>query len=475
MSTIEVRNPFTGQIVFSERSETFEAVGERIALARAGARAWRKVAPSCRAKAVRQALQYFRQHRDEIAAQVTNEMGKPLAAAAAEIDYMIERAEGMCRIATDGALASYSLERYRDDAFEGRIDFVPKGVVYIITPWNYPLFCAINGTVCALLSGSAVLLKHTTTPSVGRHFARAFSRLDGVDNLLVNIVVDYEVSARIIEHGDIDHVVFTGSVRGGQAIQASVASRSRQAVRNPFIGCSLELGSNDGAYVADDADLESAVEWTVNIGRLHNSGQSCCAVKRVFVHEAVYKRYLEAAAAAMREHCWGDPTAPATTLGPLFGGVPAVTELQQMIDDAITKGATAITGGSSEWIGGARFLVPTLLANARPGMTVLTEETFGPVLPVMKVASDAEAIERINDSKYGLSASIFTRSRARAEEFIDAMETGTVYVNRCNFVDARLGWIGHKHSGNGSVALSPLGLPAFSDLRSVNIDPALLR
>lgn len=474
MSMIELCNPFTGEPVFAEPSESYESVAGRIERARAAAHQWRHIAAPERAARVRAALQYFRDRRDEIARDVTREMGKPVAAAAAEVDYMIERAEYMCCFAADGALAPYDLAAYRTDDFEGRIDFVPKGLVYIITPWNYPLFCAINGTVCALLSGSAVLLKHTTTPSVGRHFEQAFGTLGDVGPLLVNITVDYETSARIIETADVDHVVFTGSVQGGRAIQASVAKRAFNALRSPFIGVSLELGSNDAAYIAEDADLESAVEWTVRIGRLHNSGQSCCAVKRVFVHESLYERYVAAAAEVMREQRSGDPMAAETTLGPLFGGDAPVQRLQGLIDDALAKGATAATGARTERIGAALFLHPTLLVNVDSQMAVMREETFGPVLPVMKVASDEQAARLVNASEYGLSASIFTRSRARAERFIEAAETGTVYVNRCNFVDARLGWIGHKNSGNGSIALSPLGLPAFSDLRSVNIDPALL-
>lgn len=221
-------------------------------------------------------------------------------------------------------------------------------------------------------------------------------------------------------------------------------------------------------------DLDSAVEWTVRIGRLHNSGQSCCAVKRVFVHQKLFARYVEAAAQLMREQCSGDPCAPQSTLGPLFGGAAAVQRLQAMIDNALANGATAVTGGGMEQIGKALFLQPTLLTGVTPEMAVLREETFGPVLPVMQVTSDAQAIDCVNASEYGLSASIFTRSRTRAEQFIGAMDTGTVYVNRCNFVDTRLGWIGHKNSGNGAIALSPLGLAAISNLRSVNIDPRLL-
>jgi acyl-CoA reductase-like NAD-dependent aldehyde dehydrogenase len=474
MSRIELRNPFTGEQVFSEPSESYEAVAGRIANARAAAREWRRLGAPERASRVDSALQYFRDQRDNIARDVTREMGKPVAAAVAEVDYMIERAEFMCRFARDGALAPYDLSAYRAGDFEGRIDFVPKGAVYIITPWNYPLFCAINGTVCALLSGSAVVLKHTTTPSVGRHFERAFGSLGGIGPLLVNVTVDYDVSAQIIETGDIDHVVFTGSVEGGRAIQASVAKRALNALRNPFIGVSLELGSSDAAYIAEDADLESAVEWTIRIGRLHNSGQSCCAIKRVFVHESQYERFVAAAAEVMREQRCGDPAAEETTLGPLFGGDAAVERLQRLVDDALANGATAVTGGRTERIGTALFLLPTLLVDVDPRMAVMHEETFGPVLPIMKVSSDAQATELVNATDYGLSASIFTRSRERAERFIDAADSGTVYVNRCNFVDARLGWIGHKNSGNGSIALSPLGLPAFSNLRSVNIDPMLL-
>lgn len=474
MSMIEVHNPFTGERVFAQPSERFDDVAKGIAAARVASGRWRRLPAPRRAEAVRDALTYFREHRDEIAADVTCEMGKPLAAAAAEIDYMIERAQWMCRFADDGALAPHALDRYRTDDFDGRIEFVAKGVVYIITPWNYPLFCAINGTMCALLSGSAVLLKHTSTPSVGRHFARAFGALGGIDGLLVNVTVDFETSAQIIEQGDIDHVIFTGSVAGGQTIQTSVARRALQPVRQPFIGCSLELGSSDGAYVAQDADLASAVEWTVNIGRLHNSGQSCCAVKRVFVHASLYERYLDAAAGAMRAHRSGDPMQPETTLGPLYGGARAVRHLLGMTDDALAGGARLVTGGTVSTVGRAEFLAPTLLADVHPDMAVMTEETFGPVLPVMRVDDDAKAITALNASRYGLSASIFTRSRARAESFVDAMDTGTVYVNRCNFVDARLGWIGHKHSGNGSISLSPLGLSTLTNVRSVNIDPTLL-
>jgi acyl-CoA reductase-like NAD-dependent aldehyde dehydrogenase len=474
MSMVELKNPFTGQQVFVSPSESFKEVKQKLADCRAASGEWRKITPARRAEVVRQALHYFREHREQIGRDVTNEMGKPVSAAEAEVDYMIERAEFMCRFASDGSLNAHDLSKYNDASFEGRIEYVAKGVVYIITPWNYPLFCAINGTVCALLSGSAVLLKHTTTPSVGRHFARAFGELDGIGPLLSDVIVDYDTSARIIEEADIDHVVFTGSVQGGKTIQASLARRVDYPVRSPFIGSSLELGSNDAAYIAEDADLDSAVEWAVRIGRLHNSGQSCCAVKRVFVHERLYEGFVAAAARIMLEQRSGDPTQPETTLGPLFGGERAVHALKTMVDDAIAKGAKLVTGGNTERIGHTLFLMPTLLADVNVKMRVLSEETFGPVLPVMRVASDAEAIELVNASRYGLSASIFTRSRERVERFIDAAETGTVYVNRCNFVDARLGWIGNKDSGNGSIALSPLGLRAFSNLRSVNIDPTLL-
>ncbi|MFC3286220.1 aldehyde dehydrogenase family protein [Litchfieldella rifensis] len=474
MSQIELRNPFTGDVVFSHPSESFEEVNARIDAAQAASHAWRKLSPARRAEVLMAALDYFRTHRDEIGTGISREMGKPRQAAADEIDFMLERAEYLCRFASDGALAPHRLDAYQDESFQGRIESRAKGVVYVITPWNYPLFCAINGTMCALLSGSAVILKHTTTPSVGAHFEKAFGSLAGIDDLLVNVTVDFDVSARLIEESDINHVVFTGSVRGGQIIQQSVAQRAFNDVPSPFIECSLELGSSDAAYIAEDADLDDAAMWTVKIGRLHNSGQSCCAVKRVYVHEALHDAFVEKAKAIMEAEVNGDPMAETTTLGPLFGGSREVERLMEMIKDAEKKGARVVCGGTTETIGAALFLKPTLLADADGEMRVLNEETFGPVLPVVKVANDEEGMAQVSRSRYGLTASIFTTSRERAERFVEAIESGTVYVNRCNFVDARLGWIGHKHSGNGSLALSPLGLSAYSYAKSVNVDPSKL-
>ena len=376
--------------------------------------------------------------------------------------------------AKDGGLLPADQAVYNDESFEGWLESRAKGVVYIITPWNYPLFCAINGTVCALLSGSTVVLKHTTTPTVGEHFERAFGTLGGVNNLLQNITIDYDTSARLIEETDINHVIFTGSVQGGRTIAQSIAKRTYNDVPYPFIESSLELGSSDAAYIAEDADIDDAILWTVKIGRLHNSGQSCCAVKRVFVHESLYEVYLEKAKAVMEAEVNGDPMDEKTTLGPLFGGRAPVEKLTAMIDDAVSKGANLICGGETEEIGNALFLKPTLLADATANMNVLHEETFGPVLPVVKVTSDQAATAAVKQTRFGLTASIFTTSRARADQFITAMETGTVYVNRCNFVDARLGWIGQKCSGNGAISLSPQGLSAISATKSVNIDPGKL-
>jgi acyl-CoA reductase-like NAD-dependent aldehyde dehydrogenase len=475
MSTIDVVNPYTAEQVFSQPSEIFEAVSARVDAGQQAARAWQALSPQVRAGHVLKALDYFRDNADEIAAGITREMGKPLAAAREELTYMLERAEYLCRFASDGALAPSRHPQYEDESFEGRIECRAKGVVYIITPWNYPLFCAINGTVCALLSGNAVLLKHTSTPSVGDHFEKAFGTMAGIDHLLTQAVVDFDVSARIIEEADINHLVFTGSVQGGRVVQQSVAKRAfNDNVPDPFIQCSLELGGSDAAYIAEDADLDQAILWSVKIGRLHNSGQSCCAVKRVFVHASRYDEFLDRARAVMEAEVSGDPMAAATTLGPLHGGQKAVSGLLDMVKQAQRLGAKLCTGGEIETHGGTEFLKPTLLADVTQQMRVLKEETFGPVLPVMKVADDEEAVRQVCNSRFGLTASIFTRSRDRADRFIAAVDTGTVYVNRCNFVDARLGWIGQHASGNGSLALAPEGLQAFSARKSVNVDPSNL-
>lgn len=475
MSRIEVYDPFTRERVFSRPSESFEAVDRRIDAAQEASRAWRRLPPAARADHVERALDYFRENRARIAEGVTREVGKTLQQAGQEVDAMLERAEHLCRFARDGALEPARHPRYEEADFEGRIECRARGVVYVITPWNYPLFCAINGTACALLSGSAVVLKHATAPSVGEHFETAFGRMAGIEPLLTHVVVDFDVSARIVEESDIDHLVFTGSIRGGRTVQQSVARRAFNAVRNPFIGCSLELGGSDAAYVAEDADLEDAVHQTVKLGRLHNAGQSCCAVKRVYVHEALHDDFLARAKAVMEAEKSGDPRDPDTTLGPLQGGEGAVKALLDLVREAREGGARVLTGGETQRIGKVDFLQPTLLADVEPGMRVLREETFGPVLPVRKVAGDAQAIREVGDSAYALTAAIFTTSRQRAEAFIEAVDTGTVFVNRCNFVDARLGWIGQRASGNGSLALAPEGLRAFSSRHSVNVDPTKLR
>ena len=475
MAAITLTNPFTGEPVFSAPSEAFATVAERASTAQRASQSWSALTPARRAAAVHEALGYFEQHRDEIANGITREMGKPLQAAGEELDFMLERARQMCQFAEQGAFDSLDLSRWWDEGFQGRIDYRAKGVIYIISPWNYPLFCAINGTVCALLAGSAVLLKHTTTPSVGEHFAKAFGSLAGIDGLLHHVVVDFGTSARIIEEAEINHVVFTGSVRGGREIAASVARRCHNTVANPFIQCSLELGSNDAAYIAEDANLDEAAFWIVKIGRLHNSGQSCCATKRVYVHTSLHDDFLERATTIMAAELNGDPTDPDTTLGPLFGGRASVDRLLAMIDDARQRGARVVTGGEVQRVGHCDFLLPTLITEVDHGMQLMREETFGPVLPVMRVEDDDTAAWLVGDTRYGLTSSIFTGSRRRAETFISSRHSGTVYVNCCNYVDARLGWIGHGHSGNGSITLSPAGLQAFSALRSVNINPKYLQ
>lgn len=471
MASIQLHNPFTGALVFEQDSETFEQVRDKIRRARSAYSTWSRLPVEQRAALIREALKVFRDEEEAISIAIANEMGKPKSAAAQELTFMLERAEYMCTFAEDGALSDLDLQRYYESDFEGKIRYRGKGIVYIISPWNYPLFTAINGVICALLSGSTVILKHTTTPSVGRLFDKAFNTMGGCADLLFNVTIDYDVSAEVIEKGDINHVVFTGSVQGGRAIQQSIAKRAlNDELMSPFIEVSLELGSNDACYIAEDADLDEAVLWAVKIGRLHNSGQSCCAVKRVYVHDRLHDAFVRKAQVMMEAEISGDPMDEKTTLGPLFGGARAVDDLLGLVADAKQQGATVITGGGCEQVDNCTFIEPTLVTNVDHGMRIMKEETFGPVLPVMKVSGDDQAFELIADSAYGLTASIFTGSRARADRFLDALDFGTLYVNRCNFVDARLGWIGHRHSGNGSLALSPEGLRAFCAKTSINID-----
>jgi acyl-CoA reductase-like NAD-dependent aldehyde dehydrogenase len=335
----------------------------------------------------------------------------------------------------------------------------PLGVVFDLPAWNYPLLTAINCVVPAVLAGDSVVLKHSPrSPLCGEHFARAFADAGGPPHLVQSLDCDHPTSERIVGDERVDHVVFTGSIFGGHRIVEAGAKR--------FMHTCLELGGNDPAYVAPDCDLAKTVENVVD-GAIYNAGQSCCAVERVYVHKSIYGRFLEMAEPLLRAYVMGDPMKPETTLGPI-AQPHHVPELEALVQDARAQGARVLVGGKRAAVDGrGRFFEATLVGDCNHSMKLFRQESFGPILPVMAVESDDDALAKMNDSRLGLTASVWTKDRERAMRFARALECGTVYMNRCDYLDPALPWSGWKESGRG-VSLSTLGLDALTRPKAVH-------
>ncbi len=435
-TNLQVIDPFSGDVVVERAFDDGAVLEQKLAAAATAFERWRRVPLDARCRAVSDALAWFRAHKEEVAADVSRQMGKPIRQARAEVDGMLGRAEHMVSIAGE-ALAAEVLASGADGAVR-RIEHAPLGVVLDVAAWNYPLLIAVNVVVPALLAGNAVLLKHSAkTPLCGEHFVRAFQGLGA--GLVQSLVLDHPTTAKVVQDPRVAHVAFTGSVAGGRAVHQQVAGR--------FIDVGLELGGKDPAYVAADADLERSVAGVVD-GACYNAGQSCCAVERVYVHAARYAEFLARARAELAAYALGDPMAEATTMGPLVSEA-ARDVVAAQVADAVARGARVLIGGTAP-AGRAPFFQPTLLADCPPDSLAMREETFGPLLPVWPVADDDEALVLMNDSRYGLTASVWTSDRARAERFAAALDCGTVYQNRCDYLDPALPWTGVKDSGRGS-------------------------
>jgi acyl-CoA reductase-like NAD-dependent aldehyde dehydrogenase len=451
--TVTTTNPFTGELIREWEQMDFAELTEASARARAGFVNWRQVPIAERVERVRSALEYFETNREAIAGDITAQMGRPLAQARGEIDGLLERFNYLCDIAQEVLAADAISEKAN---FHREVLHEPHGVVLIIAAWNYPLLVAASGVAAALLAGNTVLLKHSTrTLSIGEHFEKAFGSVGG--ELLQHVVMDHANTARLIEEGDINHVVFTGSVGGGEKIYASTAKR--------HFDCNLELGGKDGAYVAADADIGQSAAMLVD-GAMFNAGQCCCGIERVYVHAAVYDEFLAACLPLVDGYTLGDPLDAATTQGPLAVASSAKL-METQIAEAVAADGQVLVGGQARQIGQGTFFEPTLLTVNRNELAIIQEENFGPLLPVMEVADDAEAIGHLNDSDFGLTAVICTSDRERAEAFAGAVEAGTIFMNRCDCLDPALPWTGVKSSGKGS-SLSRYGLLAMTRPKAIH-------
>jgi acyl-CoA reductase-like NAD-dependent aldehyde dehydrogenase len=448
-------NPATEEPFHTVTAVSESELGALVVRARRAQRDWRQTPAAQRARVVAGMVPAFRAQADQVALEITRQMGKPLQQSRNEINTMIDRSETMCRIAED-ALADEPLPP--KDGFRRFIRREPLGVVLDIAAWNYPLLIAVNVIVPALLAGNAVLVKHARlTPLCADHFVDAFAKAGLPAGLIAAVPMDHALAAKLIRSGQVDYVSFTGSVEGGREIHGHVASR--------FIDAGLELGGKDPAYVADDANFDFAVENLVD-GAFYNAGQSCCGIERIYVARALFPRFVEAYVELVRRYRMGDPEDPATTLGPC-AQKKVVQVVEGQIAQARAGGARVLTGGTP-WRGRGYFCEPTVLVDVNHGMSVMWEESFGPVIGLMPVADDAEAVRLMNDSPYGLTASVWTEDAVRAEGLMDQLDAGTVYANRCDYLDPLLPWVGVKDSGKGC-SLSRLGFQHLTRPKSFHL------
>ncbi|MGB5265975.1 MAG: aldehyde dehydrogenase family protein, partial [Polyangiales bacterium] len=347
------------------------------------------------------------------------------------------------------------------DGFTRFIRREPLGVVFVVAPWNYPWLTAVNALVPALVAGNTVVLKHSEqTPLVAERIARAAKEAGLPKGVLQVLYLDHRGVADVIEDPRVAFVAFTGSVGGGHAIQTAASKR--------FIGAGLELGGKDPAYVCSDADLERSAANLVD-GAFYNAGQSCCGIERIYVHQAVYEPFLEAFVAVANELTLGDPRDASTTLGPVVR-IRNAEGIQAQIDEAMANGARALLD-PSHFEGSKRglpYMAPQALVDVDHSMRIMSEETFGPAVGIMQVRDDAEAISLMNDSDYGLTASVWTNDLDRAQRIGESVETGTWYMNRCDYLDPELAWVGVKDSGRGCT-LSTLGYSQLTRPKSFHL------
>jgi acyl-CoA reductase-like NAD-dependent aldehyde dehydrogenase len=456
MTQLTVDNPYTGDtactVAYADEA-TWSAALDR---AQRAARAWRTSKLVDRMALCERATAAMEAAADGIANDITRMMGKPKSQALNEVKGMAGRARYMIEIA-EQSLADLVLPP--KDGFDRRIAKAPLGVVLNLPAWNYPLLTAVNAVIPAVLAGNAVIVKHSPrSPLCGDHFARAFESAGAPAGLVESLNCDHATSEKIVGDPRVDHVIFTGSVFGGHRIQEAASKR--------FLHVGLELGGNDPAYVAADCDLEKTVENVVD-GACYNAGQSCCAVERVYVHQSLYKKFVEMAEPLMRAYVMGDPMDAKTSLGPI-AQPNHLADLEAFVDDAKKGGARVVCGGSKASVGGkGRFFEATLVENGKQSMRLFREESFGPILPVCSVASDEEALALMNDSRLGLTASVWTRDRERAARMARDLDYGTVYMNRCDALDPALPWSGVKDSGRG-VSLSSLGFDALTRPKAIH-------
>lgn len=459
MSVQRTISPVDGRVFVERELATGPQIDGALERAVRAQRSWRHTPLDERMAVCSRAVEVMEAAADAIGEELAWQMGRPIRYGPMEIRRgFAERARYMIGVAPE-ALKDIAIAP--KPGFTRFIRREPLGVVFTIAPWNYPYLTSVNSVIPALLAGNAVILKHSAqTPLCAERYTAAFRAAGLPEGVFQHLHLTHEAVERVIADPRIDFVAFTGSVDGGHAIQAAASRR--------FIATGLELGGKDPAYVRADADLAHAVENLVD-GAMFNSGQSCCGIERIYVHRGLHDEFVRRAVDLTRSYVLGNPLQPETTLGPMVK-TSAAEFVRGQIDEAVAQGAVAHLAPRDFPADrpGTPYLAPQILTAVNHTMRVMTEETFGPVAPIMPVDSDDEAIRLMNDSAYGLTAAIWTSDLDAAIRIGDAIQTGTWFMNRCDYLDPALAWTGVRDSGRGC-ALSVLGFDQLTRPKSFHL------
>lgn len=451
-------SPIDGRIYVERPFASAREIEQALDQACEAQRAWRAVSVANRAQILLRFCEEFERRGEQIALELTWQMGRPIRYAPNEVRGTLERARYMIEIA---ASSLADLDAGPKQGFKRYIRREPLGVVFTVAAWNYPYLIAVNSVVPALMAGNSVILKHSAqTPLCAERFAECLSAAGLPDGLFHVLHLSHEDTEKIVRDSRIDFIAFTGSVAGGHAVSHAASQR--------FVGLGLELGGCDPVYVREDADLAHAIENIVD-GAFFNSGQSCCGLQRVYVHEHLHDAFVEGFVALTENYALGNPLETETTLGPVVRA-SAATSIRQQIESTTTAGGKPLIDERRFAMSrpGTAYLAPQVFIDVDHSMPVMREEIFGPVAGIMRVRTDEEAIALMNDSAYGLTAAIWTSDLEAAESIGDRIRTGTWFMNRCDYLDPALAWVGVKDSGRGCT-LSRVGYEHLTRPKSFHL------
>ena len=458
MSKIQTITPIDGSVYIERETATPEQIEDTLARAKEAQAAWRALSIAERGELCSKMVDAFVANGDAIAREITYQMGRPIRHSPGEVRGFEERARHMIAIA-DQSLADVQVGE--KPGFTRYIRRDPLGTVLVLAPWNYPYLTAVNSIVPALMAGNTVVSKHSSqTPLCSERIAEACDAAGIPPGVFQYIHLTHGDVANVINDSRVDFVAFTGSVAGGHAVQEAASGR--------FIGTGLELGGKDPAYVRADVNLDHAVENLVD-GAFYNTGQSCCGIERIYVDASIFHAFVEAYVDLTNQYVLGSPLEGATTLGPLVT-TRAAEFVRGQVADAVAAGATALIDESRflKSQPGTPYMAPQVLVDVDHSMRAMTEETFGPIVGIMKVDGEQEAIRLMNDSEYGLTASVWTTDEGAAIHIGEQIETGTVFMNRCDYLDPALAWTGVKDTGRGCT-LSALGYEQLTRPKSFHL------